>query len=103
MTNERRFFSPVTASIAAGAIVAAATLGGTFASDEPAQERKTDRFEVVGDSLCEGQTWPNLSPECLAWAEGETTAGTVRFVTIVETDEAARVTKLTRVPAEAGN
>jgi hypothetical protein len=103
MTKERRFFSPITASIAAGAMVAAATLGGTLASDESAKERKADRFEVMGDNLCEGQTWPNLSPECLAWAEGETTEGNVRFVTVVETDETARVTKLTRMPAEAGN
>lgn len=101
MRMDLRIFSPVTATMAAGVMVAAATLGGTMASDAPA--KKSDRFEVMGDSLCEGQTWPNLSPECLAWAEGETTGGTVRFVTIVETDEDARVTTLTKVPAEAGN
>lgn len=98
---ERRFFSPVTASVAAAVVVAAATLGGTLASDAPA--KKSDLFEVMGDALCEGQTWPNLSAECLAWAEGESTAGNVRFVTIVETDAQARVTTLTKVPAEAGN
>jgi hypothetical protein len=102
MKTERRIFSPVTASVAAGLMVAAATLGGTLAADDAA-EKKADRFAVVGDSLCDGQTWPNLSEECLAWARGETTDGRVRHVTIVETDESARTTTLTRVPAEATN
>lgn len=101
MTKERRFLSPVTASLAAGVMVVAATLGGTFASDERAE--KTDRFAIVGDTLCDGETWPHLSPECLSWAKGETTQGAVRFVTKATTDRDARVTTLTKIPAEAGH
>jgi hypothetical protein len=101
MTNERRFLSPAVATVAGALVVAAATLGGTFANDAPAE--KTDRFEVMGDALCEGQAWPHLSPECLAWAEGEVTEGKVRFVTMVDHDMEDQVTTLTKVPAEVGH
>jgi hypothetical protein len=102
MTKERRILTPITTSLAGMMVVAAATLGGTFAADTAA-EKKTDRFQMVGDSLCEGQAWPNLTPECLSWAQGESMANGVRFVTIAEEDREAHVTTLTKIPAQAGN
>lgn len=101
MTADRRIFSPVTATVMGAVLVGAATLGGTFAADQVAQ--KTDRFETLGDTLCEGQSWPNLTPECLAWAEGEPLPGTVRFVTTASTNAEAQVTVLTRTPVMPGN
>jgi len=95
MSSERRILTPIAATLVAGAIVGAATIGGTIAGDRAATA-KSDRFAVVGDTLCEGQTWPNLTPECLAWKKGEPLEGDVRFVTFVETDEEAGVTTLTR-------
>lgn len=94
MKNGRRILSPLAATVAAAFVVGAATLGGTFAADD-AVAKKTDRFAMASDSLCEGQTWPNLTPECLAWQKGET-AGDVRFVTIASHDKEAGVTTLTR-------
>ncbi len=95
MTSDRRLLTPITATIVAGAIVGIATLGGTFAGDQAAAA-KVDRFAMVSDELCEGQSWPNLTPECLSWAEGEA-SGPVRFVTLANTDRDAGVTDLVRV------
>ncbi|WP_108663116.1 hypothetical protein [Acuticoccus kandeliae] len=98
MSAKNRILSPVTATIIAGVVVAAATLGGSFASDAPAT--KGDRFKVMGDNLCAGQAWPNLSAECLAWSQGETTPQTVRYVTIANHDRDNGVTTLARVQDE---
>lgn len=95
MNADRRVLTPVTASIAAALLVGAATLGGSFAANEPAT--KGDRFAVMGDSLCDGQAWPNLTTECLAWSKGDTTDASVRFVTLAHSDTEAGVTTLTRV------
>lgn len=95
MSADRRILTPIAASLLAGAIVGAATLGGTLAGDHPAV--KTDRFAVIGDDLCKGQSWPNLTQECLAWSEGDTTEGRVRYVTLTQNDNAAGVTQLIRV------
>lgn len=95
MAADRRILTPIAATILAGAIVGAATLGGTLAGDQPAV--KGDRFAIVGDDLCKGQAWPNLTQECLAWAEGDATEGRVRFVTLSNTDEDAGVTQLLRI------
>lgn len=96
MNADRRILTPVTATIAGALFMGAATLGGTFSSDAPAQ--KTDRFATVGDQLCEGQTWPDLSEECLAWSKGEPVDGAaVRYVTLAQTDRAAGFTELIRV------
>jgi len=95
MKSDRRLLTPITATLVAGAIVGIATLGGTFAGNQ-ATAIKADRFAMVGDELCEGQSWPNLTPECLTWAEGES-SGPVRFVTMATTDASAGTTTLTRV------
>lgn len=95
MTTNRRILTPMVATIAAAFVVGAATLGGTFAADD-AVNKKADRFALAGDSLCAGQTWPNLTPECLAWQEGEFMPGDVRFVTIASHDNDTGVTTLTR-------
>jgi len=101
MAADRRILTPIAATLVAGAIVGAATLGGTMAGDQPAQ--KADRFAVIAEDLCEGQAWPNLTPECLAWAEGDTTDGRVRFVTLSNTDADAGVTQLLRIREIATN
>ncbi|MCF3936643.1 hypothetical protein L1787_24940 [Acuticoccus sp. M5D2P5] len=95
MNADRRILSPITATVAAGFVVAAATLGGTFAADTPAQ--KGDRFKVMGDNLCAGQAWPNLTSECLAWSQGETGVQHVRFVTMANSDRDNGTTTLARV------
>ncbi len=95
MAADRRILTPIAASLIAGALVGAATIGGTFAGNDPAV--KADRFAMVGDNLCKGQDWPNLTPECLAWAEGDTTEGHVRFVTLRNDDVANSTTTLVRI------
>lgn len=95
MSADRRILTPIVATLIAGGIVGAATLGGSLAGDAPAV--KTDRFALVGDNLCKNQSWPNLSAECLAWAEGEPTDGRVRFVTISSHDADGGSTTLTRI------
>lgn len=101
MAADRRILTPIAASLVAAGLVGAATLGGSLAGDRPAV--KTDRFAVVGDNLCKGQAWPNLTPECLAWAEGDTTDGRVRFVTIADTDQSSGTTTLLRIREIATN
>ncbi|MEM0905888.1 MAG: hypothetical protein AAGJ94_00900 [Pseudomonadota bacterium] len=101
MPAQRRILTPIAATLVAGAIVGAATLGGTMAGDKIAT--KSDRFAVMGDNLCDGQSWPNLTQECLAWVQGEPVEGTVRFVTISETAPESNVTTLTRVRDIATN
>lgn len=95
MTADRRILSPMVATAAAALVVGAATLGGTFAADD-AVAKKADRFALAGDTLCQNQSWPNLTPECLAWQKGEATEGSVRFVTIASHDATSGVTTLTR-------
>lgn len=95
MNADRRLLTPVAGTLLAGVMVAAATLGGSVAPSEPAT--KGDRFAVIGDSLCAGQVWPNLTSECLAWSEGE--AAPVRFVTMASHDADRSVTTLLRIPA----
>ncbi|WP_420392622.1 hypothetical protein [Acuticoccus sp.] len=89
-----RLNAPVAGTLFAALIVGAATLGGTLSHDEPVAQ-KADRFATVGDSLCDGQSWPKLSSECLAWVEGE--AAPVRFVTLASRDAEAQTTVLHRV------
>ncbi|WP_075219125.1 hypothetical protein [Acuticoccus yangtzensis] len=98
MNADRRILTPIAGTVLAGFMIAAATLGGSMAEGTAAP--KSDRFAVVGDSLCAGQAWPNLSSECLAWSEGQAVASPVRFVTIASSDKSARVTKLERTPVE---
>ena len=95
MAADHRILTPIAASLIAGALVGAATLGGTFAGDVPAQ--KSDRFAMVGDNLCKGQEWPNLTSECLSWAEGDATDGRVRYVTLKNDDPANQTTTLVRI------
>lgn len=95
MKANRRILTPIAASIIAGAVVGVAALGGTAAGDR-AVAVKSDRFAVIGEELCDGQSWPNISPECLSWLEGEELPGRVRFVTYAETDNQAGVTSLIR-------
>ena len=95
MNADRRILTPVAASILAGFVVAAATLGGSMSSDAPAV--KGDRFKVIGESLCANQEWPNISNECLVWSEGHSDDDAVRFVTLASQDGDAGVTTLTRV------
>ncbi|WMS40983.1 hypothetical protein RDV64_12885 [Acuticoccus sp. MNP-M23] len=95
MTSDRRLLTPISATIVAGAIVGIATLGGTMAGNQ-ASATKADRFAMVGEELCEGQSWPNLTPACLNWSEG-VESGPVRFVTLTDTDGAAGQTNLVRV------
>lgn len=102
MSADRRILTPVAVTLIAGAIVGVATLGGTMAGG-PAVDAKTDRFAVVGEQLCEGQAWPNLTPECLSWKDGEVTGGKVRFVTISSTDTDTMTTTLTRAHADVIN
>ncbi|MBJ3775115.1 hypothetical protein [Acuticoccus mangrovi] len=97
MNADRRILTPITASIVAGVLVAAATLGGSMASDAPA--RKGDRFKIVSDTLCANQSWPNITSECLAWSEGEASSQHVRFITIADHDAVRGVSTLTRVSA----
>ena len=95
MAADRRILTPIAASLVAAGLVGAATLGGTFAGDQPAV--KSDRFAMVGDNLCKNQEWPNLTPECLSWAEGDSTDGRVRFVTLKSDDAANNTTTLVRI------
>lgn len=95
MAADHRILTPIAASLVAAGLVGAATLGGSFAGDRPAV--KADRFAMVGDNLCKNQEWPNLTPECLSWAEGDTTEGRVRFVTISDTDKQSNTTTLLRI------
>ncbi|MEM7693794.1 MAG: hypothetical protein AAF318_05040 [Pseudomonadota bacterium] len=96
MNTERRILTPIAATVAGALLVGVATLGGTLAGDDVVTP-KADRFAVIGDELCAGQDWPNLTPECLAWSEGESIGGQVRFITVNDTDASARTTTLTRV------
>ncbi len=98
MNADRRIFTPAAASVLAGLVVAVATLGGTISGEQAAP--KADRFSVIGDSLCAGQDWPNITAECLAWSEGDAMPGAVRYVTMVDTDHEAGMTTLTRIPAD---
>lgn len=95
MNADRRILTPIAATAVAGLMVAAATLGGSATGDAAA--RKSDRFKVVGDSLCAGQAWPNLSAECVSWSEGGEAGSSVRFITIAQSDEGAATTVLARV------
>ncbi|RAH98967.1 hypothetical protein DLJ53_25400 [Acuticoccus sediminis] len=97
MNAHRRLLTPIAGTAIAGIMIAAATLGGSMSQSTAAT--KTDRFAVVGDSLCAGQAWPNLSSECLAWADGDETGGPVRFVTVASHDKTRQVTTLNRMPA----
>lgn len=102
MNADRRILSPMVVTAAAAMMVGAATLGGSFAADD-AVTKKSDRFALAADSLCAGQAWPNLTPECLAWQEGEFAPGNVRFVTIASHDETSGVTTLTRTRDDSTN
>lgn len=97
MSADRRLMTPVAGTFAAAILVAAATFGGSLATKSAAA--KSDRFAVMGDNLCAGQSWPNLTEECLAWSEGDPSAQPVRYVTFASTDVAAASTTLTRVRA----
>ena len=94
MSAERRVLSPIVASALAGAVVVSAALGGTIASERSTQ--KQDRFAVVGDDLCEGQVWPNLSDACLAWSEG-TSGAAGGYATLAAHEPELQRTTLTRV------
>lgn len=98
MKNNRRILTPVTVTVIAGALVAAATLGGSLSGD--AQNAKADRFTSVAQSLCSNDVWPRVSAECVAWTDGDADQSPVRFVTILSQDDGAGMTTLTRV-AEA--
>lgn len=100
MNANRRLLTPIAATAIAGFMIAAATVGGTMS--EGAAAPKSDRFAVVGDSLCAGQAWPNLTSECLAWSEGETSAAPVRYVTLASHDKSQQMTTLHRVAPEDG-
>lgn len=100
MTADRRILTPVAATLLGGILVGVATLGGTLAESATATGTKTDRFATMGDSLCAGQAWPNLSIECLAWVEG-TPLTDVRFITIAKQDRGERTTTLTRAAVSA--
>lgn len=102
MNADRRILTPVAATLLGGIFVGVATLGGTLAEGSPAYATKTDRFATAGDSLCAGQDWPNLSPECLAWVEG-TPLKDVRFITMASQDRQAQTTTLTRTAVDAGD
>lgn len=93
--------SPMIATTAAAGFLAAALVSGSLTA-ETAQAKKGDRFEVVGEELCSGQAWPNITAECVAWRNGAPeTADKVRYLTIERTDRAARVTELERVAVPA--
>lgn len=96
--NAHRILTPISVTALAGLVVGVATLGGTIAGETAAP--KADRFAVVGDSLCHGQEWPNITSECLAWSEGAPIPGTIRFVTLSTTDVEAGLTTLTREPVD---
>jgi len=98
MNADRRLLTPIAGSLVAGVMIAAATLGGSVAQDRAAP--KGDRFAVVGDSLCGGQAWPNISAECLAWSEGAGNGSPVRFVTIASHTPSEGMTTLVRLPAD---
>ena len=98
MNANRRLLTPIAGTAIAGVMIAAATLGGSMSHGAAAP--KSDRFAVVGDSLCAGQAWPNLTSECLAWSEGEGSSSPVRFVTIASHDVPGRVTTLERVSGD---
>lgn len=98
MNADRRLLTPIAGSLVAGVMIAAATLGGSFADDRAAP--KGDRFAVVGDSLCGGQAWPNISAECLAWSEAQGGDSPVRFVTIASHIPSEGTTTLVRMPAD---
>lgn len=102
MNADRRILTPIAATLAGALIVGAATLGGTLAGDHVVTA-KADRFAVIGDELCADQVWPNLTPECLAWSEGEPIEGQVRFVTVHDTDATTMTTTLTRVRENVTN
>lgn len=102
MNADRRIFTPVAATLLGGVFVGIATLGGTLSGNAPAVSAKADRFATAGDSLCEGQSWPNLSPECLAWVEG-TPLGNVRFITLADHQRDAQKTTLTRIRDASDN
>jgi len=96
MNADRRILTPIAAAVAGALIAGAAKLGGLLAVGEVAAP-KADRFAVIGDELCAGQIWPNLTPACLAWSGGDAVGGRVRFVTVRNADAAAGTTTLTRV------
>ncbi|UOM33927.1 hypothetical protein [Acuticoccus sp. I52.16.1] len=98
MNANRRLLTPIAGTAIAGVMIAAATLGGSMSHGAAAP--KSDRFAVVGDSLCAGQAWPNLTSECLAWSEGESNASPVRFVTMASHDKSSQITTLHRVAPE---
>jgi hypothetical protein len=100
MNADRRILTPVAATLLGGIFVGVATLGGTLAGGSAASVAKTDRFATIGDTLCAGQAWPNLTPECLAWVEGTPPTG-VRFITVANHDRAERTTTLTRTAVDA--
>lgn len=92
--NANRLLAPIAATLVAAGIVAAATIGGDVAAkDQPAQ--KGDRFAIVSETLCAGQSWPNLSEDCLAWTDGSAHTA-VRFVTMASHDAERGETVLTR-------
>ena len=88
-----QIFTPVIATIAAVGLFATATMGGVRTADVA---QKTDRFAMAADQLCEGQAWPNLTSECLAWKSGEPITGQVRYVTTKTDDFDAQETSLVR-------
>lgn len=96
MNADRKVLSSILATVAAAALVGVATLGGTFAASGDAATTKADRFTMASDSLCAGQTWPNLTDECIAFREGEGGNG-VRFVTMVRHDADMSTSTLSRV------
>lgn len=100
MRKEVRIFTPVLASVAAIGLLGAATLGGS-AADSVAD--KTDRFALTADLLCEGQAWPNLTAECLAWKSGEPLEGDIRYITKKIDDPATFSTTLLRTAEIVGN
>lgn len=95
-----QIFTPVLATIAAVGLFAGATMGETSV-DRVAQ--KSDRFALAADLLCEGQAWPKLSSECLAWRSGEAVEGQVRYVTKITHVSDASSTILSRSTEIIGN
>lgn len=85
------------AAIVVGIAIALAITTFAIALPTAGPPVKTDRFEILRDSLCAGQDWPELSDACLVWRRGKASHAADRYVTTAHPEPDRNTTTLIRM------
>ena len=83
-----------------GVFASVALAFAQFETTQTVQATKGNRIEASLPSACDGQSWGNWSPACLATLNGERTVRTISTTTTVEQRPGGPVSVLVRTPVE---